>query len=236
MKWIPGEVDFGLPPTNTALLWVLLFRAMRLYRQIKRLAAGFVACLLLLRSLTPTGWSQEAWSPLWPEPLLEELLLEWQAQQVALEQLRSQQNETLRAIEQTRTEMAAVWSRGVDSTLARLDTLNETLSAQRAQDLEFMRASNRRILAMVVGLTGLLFACMLVVALLSTRAVNRLTVVLSSSALGRLPLETPPPAALLTESGAVQLQSALERLERRIAELENHSSHPTSHDAKAQAA
>jgi hypothetical protein len=91
----------------------------------------------------------------------------------------------------------------------------------------------------VACLTGLLFLAMLLVTVISTRAMNRLTTALSASPFAHAQLNAPTPAALLTQSGAAQLQSAIERLERRIAELENHSSpqpHQESHEAKVQAA
>jgi hypothetical protein len=74
------------------------------------------------------------------------------------------------------------------------------------------------------------------VTLFSTRAMNRLTTVLSASSFTPSQLNLPPPAALLTETGAAQLQSAIERLERRIAQLENHPADQPAHEGKAQAA
>jgi BMFP domain-containing protein YqiC len=212
---------------------------MRLQRQLRRFATGFLACVVGCGLLAQTGNVQSELPANLPDLLVENLLWEWHAQQSALEQLRTQQQATLQAIELTRKEMATVFSRNMDSTLARLDTMNEVLVAQREHDLEFIRNSNRRVLTVVSSLTGLLFLTMLLVTVFSTRAMNRLTIALSTSSFTHPQLNAPPEASLLTESGTAQLQSALEHLEQRITELENHSSHPAapaSHEDKFHAA
>jgi hypothetical protein len=209
---------------------------MRLHPHIKRFAAGFIACAIFCPLLAQPGWSQTEWFEPLPDPRFEELLWEWQAQQAALEQLQAQQTATLQAIELSRTEIAASLSQSVDSTLARLDSMNDALVAQREHDLQFIRNSNRRVLTVVAGLMGLLLVGMLLVTLISTRAMNRLTTVLSASSFTPSQLNLPTPAALLTETGAAQLQSAIERLERRIAQLENHPADQPAHEGKAQAA
>jgi BMFP domain-containing protein YqiC len=162
-----------------------------------------------------------------PELLVENLLWEWRAQQAALQQLRTQQQATLAAIELTRKEIATVFAHNMDSTLSRLDTMNEVLVAQREHDLEFIRNSNRRVLTVVSSLTGLLFLTMLLVTVFSTRAMNRLTAALSSSSFVPPRLSAAPPAGLLADAGAAQLQGALERLEQRISELEHQAAQPT---------
>jgi small-conductance mechanosensitive channel len=211
---------------------------MRLHPHIWPFAAGFVACVICCRLLAQPGAlpAEAESSTVLPDPLLEGLLWEWQAQQAALEALRAQQQAALQAIELTRREIATSLSQSVDSTLVRLDTLNEALLAQSEHDLQFIRNSNRRVLTVVAGLAGLLFVGMLLVTLISTRAMNRLTAALSASPFAHPQLNPPAPAALLTESSSVQLLAALERLERRIAELENHSASHPSPEPKAQAA
>jgi len=116
----------------------------------------------------------------------------------------------------------------MDSTLARLDTMKEVLVAQHEHDLEFIRNSNRMVLTVVSSLTGLLFLTMLLVTVFSTRAMNRLTTALSTSSFTQPQLQAPPQPELLTETGAQQLETVLERLEQRISELENHASRPTT--------
>jgi len=212
---------------------------MRLHPYITRFAAGYFACVMLCFCLAQPGRSQDELPASLPDPLVEELLWEWQTQQATLQLLQTQQEAMLLAIELTRKEIATSLSRSVDSTFLRLDTMNKALVAQRENDLEFIRNSNRRVLTVVSGLTGLLFVGMLLVTLISTRAMNRLTTVLSASPFAHSQLNAPTPASLaglLTESGAAQLQIAIERLERRIAELENHSTNQPSHEAKIQAA
>lgn len=211
---------------------------MQLHRHIRRLATGFLACLTVCGLLVQSVGAQTE-SPVDISNLLvEDLLWEWHAQQAALEQLRTQQQATLQAIELTRKEITTIFSRNMDSTLSRLDTMNEVLVAQREHDLEFIRNSNQRVLTVVSCLTGLLFLTMLLVTVFSTRAMNRLTTALSTSSFAHPQLNAPQETGLITENGAAQLQTTLERLEQRIAELENHSAHPAtagSREAKVHA-
>lgn len=201
---------------------------MQLHRYISRFVAGFTACMAGCGLLAQTVSAPTESPGYYPELLLENLLWEWHAQQAALEQLRTQQQATLQAIELTRKEITTVFSRNMDSTLSRLDTMNEVLVAQREHDLEFIRNSNQRVLTVVSSLTGLLFLTMLLLTVFSTRAMNRLTTALSNSSFAHPLLNAPPQPGLLTESGAAELQSALERLEQRITELENHAAPPAA--------
>jgi len=202
---------------------------MQLHRYITRFVAGFAACMAGCGLLAQTvSVPTESPANFFPELLVENLLWEWQAQQAALEQLRTQQQATLQAIELTRKEISTVFSHNMDSTLSRLDTMNEVLVAQREHDLEFIRNSNQRVLTVVSSLTGLLFLTMLLLTVFSTRAMNRLTTALSNSSFAHPQLNAPPQPGLLTESGAAELQSALERLEQRITELENHAAPPAA--------
>jgi BMFP domain-containing protein YqiC len=196
---------------------------MRKHWYIRRFATGFLACVMLCGLSAPIGRAEVESPATLPDSLLEDLLLEWQAQQATLEQLRAQQASTLQAIELTRREISTALSQNVGSTLARLDTMNEVLVVQREHDLEFIRNSNRRVLTVLSCLASLLFLAMLLLTVLSTRAMNRLSAALSASSFAHPQLNALATAGLLTESGAAQLQSTLERLEQRIAELENHS-------------
>lgn len=201
---------------------------MRLQRHFKRFAAGFVVWLSAGGLLAQSPSTQAESSASLPGLFVEELLWEWQAQQAALEELRTQQQATLQAIELTRKEITTVFSRHQDSTITRLNTLNEVLLAQREHDLEFIHNANRRVLTVMSCLAGLLFLAMLLLTVISTRAMNRLTTALSASSFAPPQLAAPAPSGLLTESGAAQLQTALERLEQRIIELENQSAQPSS--------
>ena len=213
----------------------LTYQAMRLQPHFTRVAAGFAACVTLFLFPVQPGWAQAESPALLPDPLVEELLLEWQAQQAALELLQAQQAATLQAVELSRTETAIASAKSVELTLARLDAMHGALAAQREHDLGFIRNSNRRVLTVVSGLVGLLFLGMLLVTIVSTRAMNRLTVALSSLPFAHSQLNAPTPAGLLSETGAAHLQNAIERLEHRIAGLENHSGSqppPESHETK----
>jgi len=147
------------------------------------------------------------------------------AQFEAIVQLQAQQESTLRALEQSRLEIAASLAILSSNNVAHLKTMSEKLSEQRGQDLKILRYSYRVVLAILAGLTGLLLVSILFLNVTSTRAINRLIEVFQSSAV--VPTTALPPAStrqlLLSpgERGQPQLGSALTQLQRRIQALEH---------------
>src|SRR6266550_8445434 len=206
----------------------LVHRAMRPHARIGLFSAGNVACLCLWCLLVRPGWSQTNSLATPPDPALESAIRYWESQLTKLEQLQTQQAATLKSIEEGQQQIARAVTQGVDDTVARLDAMNEALAAQRERSLEFIRDSNHLMLKVVAGLAGLLFLGILFMALVSSRALNRLSaVVLASpwmhplpqsraladeSAEARLLTSTSPPA----DSREIQLQSAVQRLENHI--------------------
>jgi hypothetical protein len=152
------------------------------------------------------------------------------AQLEAIVQLQAQQEATLKALEVTRDEIARSLSAGVSNNMAHLNAMTELLAQQRAQDMKILRDSNRLVLAIVVGLAGLLLLSILFLNFTSIRAINRLATVFQASAL--LPPSDGPTNAsrqLLLfpgEEGQRQLGSALMQLQSRIQALEHLAGRP----------
>ncbi len=216
---------------------------MRPHARIGLLSAGNVVCLCLCCLLVQPGWSQTNSPATPPDPALESAIRYWQSQLTKLEQLQAQQAAALKNIEDGQQQIARALTQSMDNTVARLDAMNDALEAQRERSLEFIRDSNHLMLKVVAGLAGLLFLGILFMALVSSRALNRLSaVVLASPLMHPLPqphalADEPAEARLLTSDPAepreIQLQNAFKRLESRIAELESLAAHPESHETGA---
>jgi len=148
------------------------------------------------------------------------------AQLQAMVQLQTQQEATLRALELTRSEIANSLAASLSNNMVHLNAMSEMLAQQRAQDMKLLRDSNRLVLAIVVGLSGLLLLSILFLNVTSIRSINRLATVFQASAL------LPPPEGGINpasrqlllfpgEEGQRQLGSALMQLQTRIQALEH---------------
>lgn len=152
-------------------------------------------------------------------------------------QLQEQLHATQLAIESNRQEAKAAAALNTEAITLRLQALEESLVAQRAQELETMRSTTRVMLTVGGVCAAIGFLAMLLTAYLQWRAVSRLTEfsVLSQASLtmGRGPThsvgagaaDTQPVSSVLTAQVNTRLLGALERLEKRIVELE-HTAHP----------
>lgn len=152
------------------------------------------------------------------------------AQLQAMVQLQAQQEATLKALELTRTDIATSLATSLSNNMVHLNAMSEMLALQRAQDMKILRDSNRLVLAIVVGLSGLLLLSILFLNVTSIRAINRLATVFQASTL----LPPPEGSAAATrqlllfpgEEGQRQLGSALIQLQSRIQHLEHIASRP----------
>lgn len=159
------------------------------------------------------------------------------AQLQAIVQVQAQQEATLKALELTRSEIAIALAATLSNNVAHLNAMSELLAQQRAQDMKTLRDSNRTVLAILVGLTGLLLLSILFLNVTSVRAMNRLATVFQASAL----LPPPEGGAVGTrqlllfpgEEGQRQLGSALVQLQSRIQALEHLSAKSNGHPAGA---
>jgi tetratricopeptide (TPR) repeat protein len=151
-------------------------------------------------------------------------------------QLQEQIRDAQLAIERTRRESETAALKNAEAMTSRLQAIEQSIAAQRARDLEAMQSTTRFIEAMqstgrfmlivLSVFAGAGFLGIVLTAFFQWRTVNRLTEFAAAppAARGLLPAVTALPAAdnRLMDSG---LLGAVERLERRILELEQ-SFHP----------
>jgi tetratricopeptide (TPR) repeat protein len=124
-----------------------------------------------------------------------------------------------RMMERSRTQAEATAAETAKAFAARLQGIEQALTAQRAQELEAVQSSNK-VMLVVAGLFAALgLLAMLFMSCFQWRTIDRLAEI--SAAL--------PMARALGTGPAVVLLGALERLEKRIHELE-HKAHPPLHE------
>jgi tetratricopeptide (TPR) repeat protein len=143
-------------------------------------------------------------------------------------QLQEQIHEAQLAIERNRQESEEAATRSAKAVSDRLQVIEQSLAEQRASEQQAVQHANHTMLMVVSGFATLGCLAILLTAFLQWRAVNRFT---SVSAIGNglgpmralpaLEAGTGPLAALgPVEQSNVRLIGAIERLEKRIQELE----------------
>jgi len=153
-------------------------------------------------------------------------------------QLQEQVHAAQLAIERNRREAEAAATRNVEAIAARLHELETSLVAQRTRELEAMQDSNRLLLTVGGTCAALGFLAMLLTAFFQWRAVNRLTEfsVVSQASFGvnrgALPApgtaEAHPISSVVADQAQTQLFGAVERMEKRILELEHTTQSPVA--------
>jgi tetratricopeptide (TPR) repeat protein len=152
-------------------------------------------------------------------------------------QLQEQLHATQLAIERNRKESEYAAAQATEALAGRLQAIEQSLMTQRARELEAMQSSNKVMLLVAGAFAAMGFMAMLLMAYFQWRTVNRLAEI--SSALPRLDrtLGAGRPIAALgpgdtqlipvsrAEQSNLRMSDALERLEKRIQELE-HTAHP----------
>lgn len=141
--------------------------------------------------------------------------------------LQDQLRSTQRALEQGR-EQAAADAKRVDELMAeRLSLVEQSLAAQRAQELVALQESTRTVITIASVITGTGLLIVLLACFAQVRAMTRLTEVSRqlTIALPAPPLGELPAQALLSGRESVQasnanLLDAINRLERRLEEME----------------
>jgi len=149
-------------------------------------------------------------------------------------QLQEQLHATQLAIEENRKEATAAAARNAETLASRLQAIEQSLAAQRTRELEAMQSSNRLMLMVAGGIALLGLTAMMLMAYSHWRAMNRLadiaTAFPSSRGLGgSAPLTAlgPGDAEVVsvgpgpTEQSNGRLLGAIDRLEKRIYELEH---------------
>jgi tetratricopeptide (TPR) repeat protein len=205
---------------------------------ILNLAAGFFASGVSFGAdnaptVTPTGRAEETNSP----DMLRAYL-----------QLQEQVHATQLAIERNRQEADEIAARTAEGLNGRLKAIEESLTAQRAGELQAMQGSNRIMLMLAGMFAAIALVAMFVMAFFQWRTVNRLAEISVNAASGAFAFAGRPVAALgpgdshavtvappesssAPPSTGVGLLNAVERLEKRVNELE-HTAHPPLNEAK----
>ena len=149
----------------------------------------------------------------------------------ALEQARQDAAATARAIESVRQENQATAKRNSEEVEARLGRIEESVSTQHERELENLQKSHRFTLIIVGVFAGVGFFGMLFFAVFLLRVMNRRTETLISQIAGQPLGPSFAPAALgpgdtqivpvnRVEQSTTRFLSTIERLEKRIHELE----------------
>lgn len=141
----------------------------------------------------------------------------------SLLQLQEQLHATQLAIERNRREAADAAARATENMAARLQTLEQSIAAQREKDLNRLEQATRFMVMVGGGCAAVGFLAMLLTAYLQWRAVNRLTefsMVTSASLRALPPMGAETTSALAAQAGS-QLHSALDQIGRRIHQLEH---------------
>jgi tetratricopeptide (TPR) repeat protein len=146
-------------------------------------------------------------------------------------QLQEQIHEAQLAIERNRQDTEDTTTRNSKALAERLVMIEQSLNAQRASELEAVQHANRTMLIVVSSFAALGCLAVLLTAYFQWRAVNRFTAVSSALALGNSPASWRTMATLGgagNSAGSIgrgdpfstRLLGAIERLEKRIQELE----------------
>jgi tetratricopeptide (TPR) repeat protein len=202
---------------------------MRQSYRFEMVGAGIVTCLLVLCLHAPNGSSQTASSSSGPE----QPEVSWSQHVIqSYEQLQQQQLETLRAVEQARQDADAAAKRSAEALEARLNRIEQAVTAQREHELETMQNAHRFTLIVVGVFAGVGFIGMLIFALLLLRTMQRRAEAAPIQPTG-IPLGQAYAAAGALGTGEAQLAqlnpaeqssarflNAVERPEKRIVELE----------------
>jgi tetratricopeptide (TPR) repeat protein len=149
-------------------------------------------------------------------------------------QLQEQLHNTLLTIERTRKEADTAAKASADAVALRLEGIEQTLSAQQKQEADLLRNSNRITLISAGVFAGLGLLAMVFTAWFLLRAMNRLATVVAAFPAGRALGQGQATQLVATDLPGISLDSVepssnrllgvIERLEKRVHELE-HTSH-----------
>jgi tetratricopeptide (TPR) repeat protein len=149
-------------------------------------------------------------------------------------QLQEQLHDTLMIIERSRRETEAAAKASAEAISVRLDAIEKTMGAQQSHEATLLQSSNRVTLITACIFAGLGFLAMIFTAWFLLRAMNRLAAaspLLGGQALvhAHAPMLSPDPNLINlhpVEPASGRLLGVIERLEKRVHELE-HTSHGT---------
>ncbi len=147
-------------------------------------------------------------------------------------QLQEQLRVTRLAIEHDRLEAEAASTRNAEALASRLQAIEQSLASQRAQELEVLQSSNRLMLVVAATLAGAGLLTILLMAYSHWRTLNRLAEIAGALPAGTAMRVGPALPALDSgerglvaagpaEQSNLRLLDAVERLEKRLLELEH---------------
>lgn len=141
-------------------------------------------------------------------------------------QLQEQIHAAQLAIERNREEADQASVRSVQAIAEKMQALEQSLAVQRARELEQLQGANRLMLIIGGTCAAVGFLAMLLTAYFQWRAVGRLTEfsMLSQASLTMRPALAAPGAengSVVAEQASQRLFGALDRLEKRILDLEH---------------
>ncbi len=139
-------------------------------------------------------------------------------------QIQAQLHDTQMAIENNRAEAAAAAQRNADAMAARIQSLEQTIAAQRQSDVESAQKTQQLTLSLVAAFGSAGLAIMLLMVYFQWRVVKRLVDLpaLQPQLLAAASVQSPPLVtnAAVGESNA-RLFGAVDTLQKRILELEH---------------
>lgn len=144
-------------------------------------------------------------------------------------QLQEQLHAAQLAIERNRQEAAAAAAKSVEAIAERMQNLEQTLSAQRAREIEQLEGANRLMLIIGGACAAVGFLAMLLTAYFQWRAVGRLTefsMVTQAGFAAHRALPAGAEGSAAADQASTRLFGALDRLEKRILELEHTAAAP----------
>jgi tetratricopeptide (TPR) repeat protein len=157
-------------------------------------------------------------------------------------QLQEQLHATQLAIERNRKEADYAAAQATEALAGRLQAIEQSLLTQRARELEAMQSSNKVMLVVAGAFAAMGFMAMLLMAYFQWRTVSRLAEISAALPGAGRALGAGRPIASLgpgdtqfipvgrAEQSNLRMIDALERLEKRIHELE-HTAHPPLQEA-----
>jgi tetratricopeptide (TPR) repeat protein len=159
---------------------------------------------------------------------------------IAIEQARQDAASATRAVEQARQDAEATAKRNSEEVEARLNRIEQSVTAEREHELETVRLSQRSTLITVGIFAGLGFLGILFFVVFLLRIMNRRTETIIAQFTGQMLGTGFTPAALTAgggqmvpasrvEQSTARFVNTIERLEKRINELEG-TSEPTPND------
>ena len=220
--------SYGAPQIDAAFM-DFQFR----FRSVLGLSLAMVCAGLATPSFAAETNATAAAVPLVPPPPAKAAEDAAEAQRILRSylQLQEQLHATLLAIEQARAESTLASRTNADLLAARLELIEKALQQQQEQQREATQQSSRTMLVLAGIFVGVGFLTLLFMALFQLRGMNRLAEIATGLPHGRMLGAGAFPTALdaggdprllggAGEASGGRLQNLVERLERRIGDLE----------------